>query len=145
MKNHLALNSRLSTNLSSARVRPVNLIMTSAKARILIADDDEGVRGVMSAVLAASGYAIVEARDGEDALHKCLAGSFDLLLMDHNMPNMSGWEACAEIQRQKPAIKVLILSGSVYHPAPAGKHVRFLPKPFQNQELVSMVGELLQA
>ena len=119
--------------------------MTSAKARILIADDDEGVREVMSAVLAASGYAIVEARDGEDALHKCLAGSFDLLLMDHNMPNMSGWEACAEIRRQKPAVKVLILSGSLYHPEPPSNHVRFLSKPFQNQELVSAVGEMLRA
>jgi CheY-like chemotaxis protein len=118
--------------------------MTSAKARILVADDDECVRGVMRAILAASGYSIVEARDGEDALRKSLAAHFDLLLMDHNMPNMSGWEACAEIRRHKPGTKVLILSGSVHQPKTDTADVQFLPKPFQNAELVSAVGEMLR-
>ena len=118
--------------------------MTSAKARILVADDDECVRGVMRAILAASGYSIVEARDGEDALRQSLAAHFDLLLMDHNMPNMSGWEACAEIRRRKPGTKVLILSGSVHQPQTDTTEVQFLPKPFQNAELVSAVGEMLR-
>ena len=118
--------------------------MTSAKFRILVADDDECVRGVMRAVLAASGYSIVEARDGEDALRQSLAAHFDLLLMDHNMPNMSGWEACAEIRRRKPGTKVLILSGSVHQPKTDTTEVQFLPKPFQNAELVSAVGEMLR-
>ena len=84
----------------------------SAK-RILVADDDEFVRDLMRQLLAPGGYSVEEAIDGEDAVRKCLEGSFDLLLIDHNMPQMSGTEACAAIRRQKPNMKVLMLSGRV--------------------------------
>lgn len=116
----------------------------STKASILVADDDDLVRGLMRTVLANSGYAIVEAVDGEDAVQKCLAASFDLLLLDHNMPNLSGWDACVKIRRQKPEMKVLMLSGAVQQNESADGQVRFLPKPFENHELVSAVGQMLR-
>jgi CheY-like chemotaxis protein len=116
----------------------------SAKALILVADDDDLVRGLMRTVLANSGYAIVEAIDGEDAVQKCLGASFDLLLMDHNMPRLSGWDACLQIRREKPDMKVLLLSGAAQQPEVGDTQVRFLPKPFENHELVSAVGQMLR-
>ncbi|MCI0746370.1 MAG: response regulator [Verrucomicrobia subdivision 3 bacterium] len=113
-------------------------------ARILVADDDDMVRGLMRVILGGAGYLIEEAVDGAEAVRKCLAGRYDLLLMDHNMPQMSGWEACAEIKRQNPAMKVLILSGGVHEPPSSGAGVRFLSKPFDNRQLVTVVGELLR-
>lgn len=112
----------------------------SAK-RILVADDDQFVRDLMRALLAPSGYAIEEAADGEEAVRKCLDDSFDLLLIDHNMPQMSGLEACAKILRQKPQMKVLMLSGRVGHAEP--EHVGYLPKPFENHELLTLVRQML--
>lgn len=112
----------------------------SAK-RILVADDDELVRELMRTLLAPSGYAIEEAVDGEDAVRKCLGSPFDLLLIDHNMPRMSGVEACTEIRRQKPGMKMLMLSGRVSDTEP--REVGTLPKPFENHELLSMVRQML--
>lgn len=114
-----------------------------AKPRILVAEDNELVRSLMSTLLLGSGYSIVEAIDGEDALQKCTDSAFDLLLMDHHMPKMSGWEACAEIRRRKPHLKVLMLSGSLHQAESSDVHVKFLPKPFENHELLSAVGEML--
>ena len=112
----------------------------SAK-RILVADDDELVRELMCTLLARPGYSIEEAVDGEEAIRKCQCEAFDLVLMDYNMPHMAGCDACAEIRRQKPGTKVLMISGRVDGPETGG--VRFLAKPFDNRELVSVVGEML--
>ena len=114
----------------------------SAK-RILVADDDEFVRHLMRTLLTPSGYAIEEAVDGEEAVRKCLADSFDLLLIDHNMPQMSGVEACAAIRRQKPHMKVLMLSGRVGQSE--SEQMSVLPKPFENHELLSLVLQMLAA
>ena len=112
----------------------------SAK-RILVADDDEFVRDLMRTLLAPAGYSVEEAIDGEEAVRKCLESSFDLLLIDHNMPQMSGVEACAEIRRQKPHMKVLMLSGRVGENEP--EQISFLPKPFENHELLTLVRQML--
>jgi CheY-like chemotaxis protein len=112
----------------------------SAK-RILVADDDEFVRDLMRTLLAPSGYSVEEAIDGEEAVRKCLESSFDLLLIDHNMPQMSGTEACAAIRRQKPHMKVLMLSGRVG--TRELDDVRCLPKPFENQQLLMLVRQML--
>ena len=126
--------------MSTEHVNALDQRAMSAK-RILVADDDEFVRDLMRTLLAPSGYAIEEAVNGEDAVRKCLADSFDLLLIDHNMPQMSGVEACAEIRRQKPHMKVLMLSGRVGEGEP--EQISFLPKPFENHELLTLVRQML--
>jgi CheY-like chemotaxis protein len=113
----------------------------SAK-RILVADDDELVRELMRSLLARPGYSIEEAADGAEAVRKCQSEAFDLVLMDYNMPNMAGHDACAEIQRQTPTTKLLLLSGRVDEPETGG--IRFIAKPFDNRELISVVGEMLR-
>lgn len=116
----------------------------AARSHILVADDNELVRSLLSSVLQGSGYSITEAVDGEDAVQKFSDASFDLLLIDHHMPKMSGWDACAEIRRRKPGAKVLLLSGCVQEPETRDANVKFLFKPFENQELLSAVGEMLR-
>ena len=66
-------------------------------ARILLADDEEMVRKAIRLILAFSGYQIVEAIDGEDAVKKYLDASppFDLVMMDLDMPRLNGAEALA--------------------------------------------------
>ena len=122
--------------------------MTSAKFRILVADDDECVRGVMRAVLAASGYSIVEARDGEDALRQSLAAHFDLLLMDHNMPNMSGIEMIKELRKQPwcqsvPIMAITAYGNGVAKDALAAGADRAATKPIQFNAVIVEIKELL--
>ncbi len=117
--------------------------------RILVVDDEELVRMVLRAVLTYRGYQIFEAEDGEDAVRKCAdaAPPFDLILIDLHMPRLGGREALKRIRRHHPRARAILLSGGLPEretPLSAElKGVRFLPKPFENQELVRLVREVL--
>ena len=135
---------------------PRSLPLLDARAlegteRILIADDEELVRIVMRAVLAFRGYQIVEAVNGEDAVEKYTQSPkpFDLVLMDVHMPRLNGLDALAQIRQRDPRVKAVMLSGGLQekdaeHSAEI-EGVRFLQKPFENQELVCLVREMIDA
>ena len=67
-------------------------------AKILVVDDDLQIRRVMRKMLAAQGYAVNEARSGEEALEMLHRGRYDLVLLDIAMPGMGGLEACRAIR-----------------------------------------------
>jgi CheY-like chemotaxis protein len=117
------------------------------KQRILVADDDEMVRMVMRAVLAYQGYQVEEAVDGAEALHKYHEASepIDLVMMDLNMPVMNGKDALHHLLQVNPGVKAVLLTGGLVQdgPAFAKEQVRYLQKPFLNDELVRLVGEML--
>ena len=71
--------------------------MTSAT--ILIVDDEPQIRRVMRTTLTSQGYAVIEAKSGEEALEKLRAERADLILLDVNMPGISGLDTCREIRR----------------------------------------------
>lgn len=68
-------------------------------AKVLVVDDAPQVRRVMRTTLAAEGYTIFEARNGEEALEIFRATPPDIILLDVNMPLMDGLETCREIRR----------------------------------------------
>lgn len=70
-------------------------------SRILIADDDPMMRSVLTTVLVQDGYHIVESTDGEHALATCLRDAPDIVILDWEMPNMSGIQACRAIRRSR--------------------------------------------
>jgi len=80
---------------------------------ILLAEDDRDVRETVAEVLRVSGYKVIEARDGVEAmgLFAERSGSIDLAMLDVRMPVKSGREVYDEIMRQKPGTKVLFISG----------------------------------
>jgi CheY-like chemotaxis protein len=118
-----------------------------ATPRILIVDDDQMVRYILDAVLAGAGYAVTEAESGEAAIRKLSEHSFPLVLMDMFMPGMGGEEALRRIREQWPETQVVLLSGAPpeLNSGARLKGIRFFPKPFDNQELLRMVREELQA
>src|SRR5262245_36473744 len=77
--------------------------------RILVVDDDPQIRRVMRVTLTGQGYEVDDAKNGESALEKLRAQRFDLVLLDMNMPGMSGLETCREI-RARSEIAVIILT-----------------------------------
>lgn len=65
---------------------------------ILVVDDEPQIRRVLRATLSSSGYDVIEAKDGQDAVATVIRERPALILMDVNMPGMSGLEACSKIR-----------------------------------------------
>jgi two-component system KDP operon response regulator KdpE len=84
--------------------------MTNDRLNALIVDDESSFRRVLRTSLAASGLAIAEARSGEEALAILARSSFDLVLLDVNMPGMGGLAACREIRAHMPKIGIVMVT-----------------------------------
>jgi len=82
----------------------------AGKKRILVADDSETVRRTLSALLAAAGWAVGEARDGRHALAKALAGKWDLVLSDVDMPRMDGIAFCRALKESGESVRTVLLT-----------------------------------
>ncbi|MBQ7253040.1 MAG: response regulator, partial [Kiritimatiellae bacterium] len=80
------------------------------KRRILIADDSGTVRATLAALLTAAGCAVGEARDGRHALAEALAGTWDLVVSDVDMPRMDGIAFCRAYREAGGAAKVVLLT-----------------------------------
>jgi PAS domain S-box-containing protein len=118
---------------------------------VLLAEDDEAVRTLLSEMLIESGYTVIEACDGEDALARVLArtGAIDVLVSDVVMPHMSGPKLAREVRAILPDIKVLFLSGYTDAELPEdgtlGPRTAFLQKPVSVTALVRKLREVLDA
>lgn len=118
---------------------------------VLLAEDNDQVRELMTRVLTGAGYRVIAADNGEEAVRRYgeHAGEVQLLIFDLIMPKMNGTEARDEIRRNKPEIKTLFASG--YSPDLA-RHKAYLDgrsylvyKPVSPRDLLKKVREVLDA
>lgn len=82
-------------------------------SRILVAEDEEPLRGLVARALAEDGHEVVTTADGAEALDKLQseAGRFDLLLADIKMPVMDGLALALATARDFPALPILLMTG----------------------------------
>jgi two-component system KDP operon response regulator KdpE len=116
-------------------------------ARILMVDDEPQIRRMMRVTLSGSGYQVIEARSGEEALLKFREFLPDLVVLDWNMPGMSGLETCREL-RQGSEVPVIILTvrnaeKDKVAALDAGAD-DYVTKPFGMQELLARVRAALR-
>jgi CheY-like chemotaxis protein len=119
-------------------------VRTSQEARrVLLADDEDMVRATLRLILKMQGYHVTEAVDGEDAVRKYVEATlpFDVVLMDLDMPKLSGHEALQQIKRYHAQAKAIFLTGGATLPAGC-EDTAFLQKPFDNQQLLELVAEM---
>jgi CheY-like chemotaxis protein len=119
--------------------------MANFHYRLLVVDDDSGVRNVLQARLAHEGYEVVVAKDGFDALAQMRGALPDLIISDLKMPNMSGFELLSVVRRRFPQIPTIAISGEFTPPVePLGVLAdAFLSKPHTSEELLAEISELL--
>ena len=67
--------------------------------KVLVVDDSNSIRDMVSFTLKSAGYQTVEAKDGLDGLSNAKASDFDLVISDVNMPNMDGISLCTELRK----------------------------------------------
>lgn len=78
--------------------------------RILIVDDDAGLRSVLSDMLTNEGFATLPAADGREGVCKATSDRFDLILLDVVLPQQSGLDVCRELRARGIGVPILMLS-----------------------------------
>jgi DNA-binding response OmpR family regulator len=112
---------------------------------ILVVDDDVTVREALGEVLALQGYRVHLAGDGREAVRQFLDRPPDLILLDVNMPDITGWQTFEILAQFYPAVPVTIITarpGQVNRAADFGANA-FLEKPLDIPELLRIVRALL--
>jgi len=115
---------------------------------VLFAEDDDLVRHLSVAALASSGYRLIEASHGAEALKATEehAGPIHLLVTDIIMPRMGGVELARRFRQLRPGAAVLFISGYAGDAVvPVGNGVEVLHKPFTSEALLARVREVLDA
>jgi PAS domain S-box-containing protein len=96
-------------------LREISLALAGRRgATILVAEDDEDLRGVLTAALTRNGHRVIPARDGAEALAAIEREQVDLLVLDLVMPNIDGFEVLARLKevRKGVTIPVVVVSGT---------------------------------
>jgi DNA-binding response OmpR family regulator len=78
--------------------------------RILLVDDEASVREMVGRVLMGEGFNVLLAGDGPEALRVAAANPIDLVLLDLNMPGLSGWDTFEKLTRENPFLAVIIIT-----------------------------------
>jgi hypothetical protein len=135
------------------RISPVVPSVSEAPrgtATILLTEDEQDVREVAREFLESGGYAVIEARDGAEALgfvHKHEA-TINLLVTDMVMPGMTGLELAARLKEKRPGLRILYMSGysdrAAAESLQSDPSMRLLTKPFSRWALLRAVHELLK-
>jgi len=114
----------------------------------LLVDDEASFRRALKTSLSASGYATEEARTGEEALEILRRRSFDLVLLDINMPGIGGVKTCREIRAQLLDIGIVMVSvrdaeNDLVQALEAGAD-DYITKPVRFRELLARIGAVLR-
>jgi len=117
--------------------------------KILIAEDSATIRRLVAARLAADGYDVVEAADGEEALNVARTNRPDLLILDKVMPKLDGFEVVRALREdpETKAVPIVMLTGSTDEDDVLGGLGlgvdEYMPKPFSPRELSARVRRTL--
>jgi CheY-like chemotaxis protein len=121
----------------------------SASRTVLVADDDDAVRGLIALALARGALAVVQARDGDEALASARRVRPDLAVLDVQMPGHDGIEVCHALKADPATagMPVVVLTAEaqpdVRERALAAGADAYLTKPFSPAALLALVRQLL--
>jgi DNA-binding response OmpR family regulator len=106
--------------------------------RILVVDDDEPTRRILSRLLTGEGYDVDACEDGEHALAQLRVTHYDVLVTDWVMPGMSGLDLLSAARAQCDTLRCMVISGQ---PQVAGmpKDVAWLAKPIDVDQLLAQL------
>jgi CheY-like chemotaxis protein len=112
--------------------------------RILLADDQPGVRAAIKFLLQVDEHQVVEARNGKEALDLFRRDSFDLVITDYAMPEMQGSELALTIKRDMPGQPIILITAYTQELGAWGQEVdAVLNKPFSFVDLRAAIAKLL--
>jgi CheY-like chemotaxis protein len=117
--------------------------------RVLVIDDEEYVRSVLSRSLTQVNHRVTMAKDGEEGLRLFKEKEFDVVLTDLGMPKMSGWEVCNAIKKMSPRTPVGMITGWGMDADQAmikGRGLDFvISKPFDMNQILNVLTETMES
>lgn len=120
----------------------------SARGRVLVVDDDDSIRDVVSTALDVAGFDVVAAASGQEALGVTLTDDVDLIVLDVMMPGMDGREVCRTLRARDDTTPIVFLTA---RDSPADTLEGFalggddyLSKPFHLPELIARIDAVLR-
>ena len=123
--------------------------MTAVTQTVLVVDDDENLRLLMTVVLEGAGYRVLAVADGASAMESAQhhVGSIDLLLTDLQLPDIPGTEIARILKESHPAMRVVFVSGYLAPTESQAKALvpgfHWIQKPFMVNELLGRIREIL--
>jgi len=121
----------------------------SERKKILITDDDTDERRLIKLLLREFNFEIIEAEDGEEGVNKAVANHPDLIIMDHRMPKMTGYEAIKKIQMNEKLREIPIIMMTAQRFDSQMKDmikmdvVEYIPKPFDRIAFLEAIKKIL--
>jgi len=118
------------------------------KSRILVIDDDEGIRRVVSDALKSEGYSVDTASNGKEAVEKSQTNFYNLAIIDIRLPDMEGTKLLTSMKETTPEMVKIILTGypalqNAVDAVNEGAH-GYLAKPINMEELLRTVEQHLK-
>jgi two-component system cell cycle response regulator CpdR len=130
-------------------MRPASALLIETMTRILLAEDDDSLRGFLTRALERAGYEVRACADGEEALDALPEAHWDLLLTDIVMPGADGIEVARQAAVAQPELRIMFITGfaavalAAKESAPQGAKV--LSKPIHLREIVAEVERMMAA
>jgi two-component system KDP operon response regulator KdpE len=116
-------------------------------ATLLVVDDEPQIRRVLRATLSSNGYEVIEAKNGQEAIEMVVRDRPDLILLDVNMPDMSGLEACTKIRLSFEGPIIMVTVRNTEHDkivALDSGADDYVVKPFAMGELLARIRAMLR-
>jgi DNA-binding response OmpR family regulator len=113
----------------------------SGYRRVLVVEDEPLLRGIIMRNLVSRGYAAREAASADEALAACRAETPELLLLDINLPDRTGWDVLRELATEGRQIPTVVLSAVRVSPARLAEFrpIAYVPKPFPIEALLGLL------
>jgi len=123
--------------------------MSMSGKKVLVVDDEVYVIELLESTLKASGYEVIVALDGREALTKAVAESPDIISLDINMPGMNGFAVCQELKARPETKRIpIIMLSALVREADAARGLAlgaalYIKKPWQMDKYVAAIKRVL--
>ncbi|WP_342772426.1 response regulator [Oceanobacillus arenosus] len=117
------------------------------KKNILVVDDQPGIRLLLTDILSSEGYQIMTAATGKEALDKIYSNTFDLIILDYNIPIIDGEKLLETIEKENVGVATIVISGLVEKIMDDVKQSKLvkgvIAKPFNISDFCAQVNAIL--